>query len=208
METNSESAEIRILEAARKVFQTKGYDGARMQEIADEAGVNKALLHYYYRNKDTIFQAVFEESFGILAQKIRETFLSDRPFRSQVEEFTRYYINFITENPFLPHFILNALYEKPEQIKALFEKNRINPDQILKHIREKIGNELQITADPLHVYINILSLCIFPVIAKPLIQTVFGFPEEIMRKFYGERVQAVPEFILNALKGYETNPAK
>jgi AcrR family transcriptional regulator len=206
LETPVASAEVRILQAARKVFQSKGFDGARMQEIADEAGVNKALLHYYYRNKDTIFQAVFEETFGILARKIRETFMSDQPFRKQVEDFVSYYVAFIAENSFLPLFILNGLYEKPDQVKALFEKNRIDPQQILGHIREKIKNELDISADPMHLYINILALSIFPVIAKPLIQTVFGFPEEVMNRFYSERSKTVPEFIINALKGYEAQP--
>lgn len=206
METPVASAEVRILEAARKVFQAKGYDGARMQEIADTAGVNKALLHYYYRNKDTIFQAVFEETFGILARKIRETFTSDRPLQEQLAEFVGYYVTFISENSFLPLFILNSLYEKPDQVKALFEKNRIDPQQILEHIRQKVKAELSISADPMHLYINILALSIFPVIAKPLIQNVFGFPEETMQRFYGERAQVVPEFIINALKGYETNP--
>ena len=60
MENPVKTTEERILEAAKRVFHAKGYDGARMQEIADEAGVNKSLVHYYYRNKDNLFQAVFD----------------------------------------------------------------------------------------------------------------------------------------------------
>ncbi|MEI7725171.1 MAG: TetR/AcrR family transcriptional regulator [Bacteroidota bacterium] len=203
MEIPITTTEERILEAAKKVFHCKGFDGARMQEIADEAGVNKSLVHYYYRNKDNIFQAVFEDAFSSLIGKLNEIFFSDLPFTSKIETFIGYYITFLSQNSYLPLFILNGLYSKPEQIKAMLLKNHLSPERLMDQIRKQTREELGLDVDPFHVLINILALSIFPVVAKPLIETIFGFSEVQLNQFYEERKKVVPEFILNALKNYE-----
>ena len=203
MENAASSTEERILEAAKKVFHTKGYDGARMQEIADEAGVNKSLVHYYFRNKENIFQAVFEDAFSKLIARLNEIFFSDLAFSVKIETFIGYYVTFLSQNAYLPLFILNGLYEKPDQIRKIMEKNQLSPVLLMDQIRKQVKDELNLDTDPMHIYINILSLSIFPVIAKPLLQTIFGFSNEQLTRFYEERKTVVPEFILNALKGYE-----
>jgi AcrR family transcriptional regulator len=208
LENKAPSTEERILVAARQVFQTKGYDGARMQEIADMAGVNKALVHYYFRNKDKIFEAVFEEAFSSLVSKLNEIFFSDLPLNDKIGNFVSYYVSFISQNSFIPLFILNGLYERPEQLKMLFEKHRLSPEKLLEQMRRQVKEELSLEIDPMHIYINILALSVFPVIAKPLIQTIFGFSQDQLNTFYSERSEQVPEFILNALKGYEINSGK
>ena len=175
----------------------------RSQEIADEAGVNKSLVHYYYRNKDNIFQAVFEDAFSSLIGKLNEIFFSDLPFTSKIETFIGYYITFLSQNSYLPLFILNGLYSKPEQIKAMLLKNHLSPERLMDQIRKQTREELGLDVDPFHVLINILALSIFPVVAKPLIETIFGFSEVQLNQFYEERKKVVPEFILNALKNYE-----
>ncbi|MFZ4523397.1 MAG: TetR family transcriptional regulator [Bacteroidales bacterium] len=203
MDISPTSAEERILESAKKVFHLKGYDGARMQEIADEAGVNKSLVHYYYRNKDNLFDAVFEDAFGKLMARVNEIFLSGMPITDKIETFIQYYIIFLSQNSYLPLFILNGLYKKPDQFKKLIEKNKLFPEPLLDQLRKQVKEELNLDVDPFHIFINILSTCIFPVIARPLIQTIFGLSDERIEQFYEERKTVVPNFILNALKGYE-----
>ena len=78
------STEKTILEAAKKVFLDKGFDGARMQEIADEAGINKALLHYYFRSKDKLFDAIFEEAFKQFLPNISDIMVSDISIEEKV----------------------------------------------------------------------------------------------------------------------------
>jgi len=207
MENSTATTEERILEAAKKVFHSKGFDGARMQEIADEAGVNKSLVHYYFRNKDNIFQAVFEAAFSKLMARVNEIFFSDLPFTVKIETFLNYYITFLSQNSYLPLFILNGLYEKPEQIRNILAKNQISPERLMEQVRSQVKEELHADIDPLQLYINILSLSIFPVIARPLLETIFGFRDERLINFYEERKTGVPEFILNALKGYENHPS-
>jgi TetR/AcrR family transcriptional regulator len=208
MENPLPTTEERILEAAKKVFHCKGFDGARMQEIADEAGVNKSLVHYYYRNKDNIFQAVFEAAFTKLIARLNEIFFSDLPFISKIETFISYYVTFLSQNSYLPLFILNGLYEKPEQLKKMLDKHQLSPERLMEQIRKQVREELNLDVDPFHIYINILSLSIFPVVARPLIQTIFGFSDEQLQQFYEERKTVVPDFILKALKGYENEQSK
>lgn len=205
MDNSTSSTEERILEAAKKVFHCKGFEGTRMQEIADEAGVNKSLVHYYFRNKENIFQAVFEDAFTNLIAKVNEIFFSDLGFTAKIEVFLNYYITFLSKNSYLPLFILNGLNEKPEQMRRIMEKNHLSPEVLMEKIRFQVKEELNLEIDPLHLYINILALSVFPVVARPLIQTIFGYTDEQLRKFYLERKTVVPEFILNALKGYETD---
>ena len=136
------TTEERIMEAAKKVFHCKGFDGARMQEIADEAGVNKSLVHYYFRNKDNLFNAVFEDAFGKLLAKLNEIFLSDIPIATKIETFVTYYITFLSRNSYLPLFILNCLSEKPERIKSIMTRKQLSPDLMLARIREQVRSEL------------------------------------------------------------------
>ena len=208
MDNTEPNTEKRILEAAKKVFHIKGFDGARMQEIADEAGVNKSLVHYYFRNKENLFRSVFEEAFGTLLAKLNEIFFSDLPFLAKIDTFLTYYITFLNQHSYLPLFILNALNDKPEQIRAMMVKRQVSPERLLNGIREQVKEELHVEVDALHIFINILSLCVFPVLAKPIIRTIFGYSNEQLNQFYEERKVIVPEFILNAFKSYENQPGR
>jgi AcrR family transcriptional regulator len=203
MDKKIENTEQRILEAAKFVFHRRGFDGARMQDIADEAGINKALVHYYFRSKDNLFLAVFEDAFSILIGRVNEIFFTDQPIKVKVSQFLDYYIGFLSEHSYIPHFILNSLYERPEELKKILEKKQLSPVRLMALMKKQAKEELNLDIDPFQFYINILALVIFPVIARPLIQTIFGYSDIEMQQFYTDRRKAVPEFILNALKGYE-----
>lgn len=193
--------------AAKAIFHLRGFEGARMQEIADEAGVNKALLHYYYRNKETLFKAVFEDAFTRLIGRLNDIFYSEITIEEKLNTFLEYYIDFLSENSYLPMFILQGLYARPEQLKALLESRKLVPKKLLFHLREQIKREKNLDIDPFHFYINILALCIFPVLAKPVIQAIFELSNEEIQQFFSERKKVVPEFFMHALKSYE-NQAK
>ncbi|NQV01203.1 MAG: TetR/AcrR family transcriptional regulator, partial [Bacteroidia bacterium] len=173
-----QGTEEKILEAAKKVFHRKGYEGARMQEIANEAGINKALLHYYFRSKENLFEAVFQDAFSKIMGRAKEILFSDKSMIEKIQAFLTNYLDVITENSYIPWFILNGFYERPEQLKAIFEKAEINPPQLMEHLKSQIKTEYQSDIDPFHIWLNVLSLSIFPVVAKPLIQEVFQLSEE------------------------------
>ena len=107
------NTEQRILEAARKAFMHKGMSGARMQDIADEAGINKALLHYYFRNKDQLFEMVFKEAFTRFLPRLNQLIESDLGLFDKIETFVGDYIEMALQNPFLPLFVLNEMNKQP-----------------------------------------------------------------------------------------------
>ena len=112
---SSDSTKMKILLAAHRVFIRKGMDGARMQEIADEAGINKALLHYYFHSKDQLFNEVF---YGILSQMIPRLvviFSGDEPFLEKVEAIVTEYDTYLSRNPILPQFIYREINRDPNQ---------------------------------------------------------------------------------------------
>src|SRR5690349_22190096 len=99
------STQDRILDAARKVFVRKGMAGARMQDIADEAGINKALLHYYFRSKEKLFEQIFKELSFQFLPRVNAIFESDGSLFEKIEMFCSEYISKMIENPFIPLFI-------------------------------------------------------------------------------------------------------
>lgn len=198
--------EQKILEAAKKVFHRKGFEGARMQEIADEAGINKALLHYYFRSKEKLFEAVFKDAFLKLMGQAKSVFYSDAPLKEKIQEFLSHYLGMLSEHSYIPWFILNGMYERPGLLKALFDKAEFSPPQLMEQLRSQIRKEYGTEINPFHIWLNVLSLSIFPVVAKPLIREIFQLPEEAYQQILEQRKTEVPRFITNALNGYENQP--
>ena len=116
------TSEKLILNAAENIFIKKGMDGARMQEIADEAGINKALLHYYFRNKQQLFEAVFMNAFSLLAPQLNSILNDDSSIEEKIIKFTSNYISFMSKHPYLPSFVIQEINRNPEFIIHLKEK--------------------------------------------------------------------------------------
>src|SRR3954452_616752 len=108
------STEEKILNAAKKVFLTKGMDGARMQDIADEAGINKALLHYYFRSKDKLFEQIFLKVTTSFLPKIFLILKGEDTLFEKIERFCEVYITQIIKTPYVPIFILNEINRQPK----------------------------------------------------------------------------------------------
>jgi TetR/AcrR family transcriptional regulator len=193
------SSEERIMAAARVVFLKHGFAGARMQEIADTAGINKALLHYYYRSKENLFMAIFREAFSRMASRMIEIFRLDEKFERKLELFYDYHISFLQENPYVPWFILNGLYEKPQEIKRMFEEQQFVPEDLFSSLSRQLQAEGVPVENMLQLYVNILALSVFPVIAKPLLSQVLRMTDHQMEQFYLERKILLPQFIMNAI---------
>jgi AcrR family transcriptional regulator len=107
------TTEEKILIAARKVFIEKGWDGARMQEIADNAGINKALLHYYFRNKEQLFKRVFAGIVGKLIPNLNTIIQSEQPIFEKIQAFIDAYLDFLLANQELPLLSLMSYHEMP-----------------------------------------------------------------------------------------------
>lgn len=195
------NTENQILEAAKKVFLEKGMAGARMQEIADAAGINKSLLHYYYRSKDKLFLAVFRFAVLQFLPGIQEMITSDIHFEEKIRRFVHRYIDILLENPFVPMFIIQEIQRDPDRLFNAFVDAGIKPDEILRQFKKAVEDDEIRDIDPRDLVVNLLSLCIFPVAAKPVMQRLLtDNNSDAYREFIEKRKETVPEFILNAIK--------
>ena len=196
-----DKTEDQILDAAEKVFQRKGMDGARMQEIANEAGINKAMLHYYYRSKRFLFEAVFSKAFSIIAPEINKVVNEDIPLFDKITKFTHSYINFIQKHPYLPNFIIQELNRDSEFLKVLQSKKGF-PDfrnfqaQVEQEVRE--GKIRPIKAEQL--FIHLLSLNIFPFLAAPLLKGFLKINDKTYTELMEDRKLEVTKLIINYLE--------
>jgi len=199
---NDKGAEERILAAARKVFTTKGMAGARMQDIADEAGINKALLHYYFRDKDKLFEVVFMEEAQKFFPKINGIFNSDAPLFEKMENFVNEYIDEMLENPYLPWFVLNEVNRDPDQFmyKIWGKDNLPKPGKFLEQIEREVKKGMIKRIHPMHLLMNLLSMTIFPFVAKPMITRNLHLTDLHFKKIMEERRKEIPKFIIDAIK--------
>jgi len=201
MTEEEKNTEKTILEAAKKVFLVKGYDGTKMQQIADEANINKSLVHYYFRSKDKLFDAIFEEAFGQFFPKAAQLMASEMNFFEKITLFISTYIDMLTENPHIPVFILHEINRNPARIIGFFKRSRINPVLFAQTLFNEMNKGTIKPVNPLHLIINIVSMCVFPFAAKPILQGfLFDNNEEKFLQFIEERKKEVTSFIIQSIK--------
>jgi TetR/AcrR family transcriptional regulator len=195
-------AEEKILEAARKVFTSKGMAGARMQDIADEAGINKALLHYYFTDKDKLFETIFLEEAQRFFPKINMIFSSDAPLFDKIENFVREYIDEMNENPYLPWFVMNELHRDPDKFmyKVWGDNHLPQPGKFLEQIERETRKGTIKRIQPLQLLMNLLSMTIFPFVARPMITRNLGLTEIQFRQIMEQRKKEIPRFIIDSIK--------
>jgi AcrR family transcriptional regulator len=205
----SADTEARILEAARAVFIRRGTAGARMQEIAAEAGVNQALVHYYFRSKDQLSAAVFGQMASRLFPTLLQALASDASLDAKIDQIVAIYHENLTRNPFLPAYVLSELHHHPERIEMVLGKigggdprKTITP--VFLRLNEQIAREVAagrmraITAR--EFVVNLVSLCIFPFAARPMLSMMLGLDEAAFPTFIEERKRTLAAFYKNALR--------
>ena len=192
------STELKIFEAAREVFQAKGLEGARMQEIADKAEINKSMLHYYYRSKAKLFEKVYQLSIIKVIPKIAELLNEDLPLEEKLRSFVDKYLEIVKANPDIPLFVLHEMNKDPNRLRN-FMVNQIGKKvqpflQQIKKEREK-GNTVDLPAD--QIMVNIMSLMIFPFIGRPVFKTILDKDDSEYEKFIEERHRVLPDYVVN-----------
>lgn len=197
----NQDTEGQILNAAENVFQKKGMDGARMQEIADEAGINKAMLHYYYRSKQLLFEAVFTNAFSLLAPQLNKILNDDSSIEDKVKNFTNNYISFISKHPYLPNFIIQELNRNPKFFEKI-QQNAAFPtlEKFKNQVTEEMEKGILKPIDGEQLFINIISLNIFPFVASPLIKGFLKIDDKGFKQLMERRKTDVSEFIINSIK--------
>ncbi len=194
-----EITENHILIAAREVFIAKGYEGARMQEIADHAGINKALLHYYFRSKEKLFEAVFSEVASNLFPAMKQMLEAELELKEKIALFIRIYLKALEENPFIPAFIINTLNTNPDSFLKYIKKAGLNPKLIQKQIDDEAARGIIRAVKAEHLMVNIIAMCIFPFVARPIVQNVFDMNNDEYQAYLGSRQAEILDFVLKSI---------
>ena len=193
------STEQVILRAARKVFTLRGFDGARMQQIADEAGINKALLHYYFRSKEKLFDAIFKDVMQLIIPGAVKVLLSDLSFSEKIYGFVEKYLDSLLANPDVPGFVLHELRLHPGRLLDNIKGMGVDFNLLVGQIRREIELKHIKPVEPEHFMINLVSLCMFPFLARPVIMGLTGFDQEKFNAFIAERKLEIPRLILQSI---------
>lgn len=202
MTEQDNQTEDRIFEAATEVFIEKGLDGSRMQDIADRAGINKSLLHYYYRSKDKLFNTVFEMIAMKMLKKFAPVFEGNLTFEEKIRFFFREHISFLQKNPRLPAFLLNEINRHPERIRKFLANVNIESFYDLLYSQHKAElDEYGITRDNFpQIMTTLASLSVFPFAAKKLLEELFGKVRLKFDDYIEERKTFAADFSIAALK--------
>ncbi len=192
MNQNELSTEDKILLAASKVFTEKGFSGTRTRDIAEEAGINLALLNYYFRTKEKLFEQVMKVKIVLLFGQIIPIVTDEKTtLEEKIDLASVKYFDILSKNPNLPIFILSEIQKKTSDIKSIlpFEKV-LNNSFIIKQIKEKKPD-----LNPFHFLLNFLSMTAFPFVTKPILQSFDIMNDDEFQNFVEERKILIPVWI-------------
>lgn len=195
-ESTGISTEEKIKEAARTVFTKKGYAATRTRDIAEEAGINLALLNYYFRSKEKLFELVMMEKmakfFGAIAPILNDVSTS---LETKVAGIAERYIMLLTENPDLPLFILSEVRMNPEQFVSKLPLNKILESHLIKQIHEKRPD-----LHPGHFLMNLLGFTVFPFVMKPVFVASKMLSDKSFHDLMEQRKKLIPRWFNAILK--------
>ncbi len=186
------STEEKIKEAARKVFMKKGFAATRTRDIADEAGINLALLNYYFRSKKNLFEMIMIEKLGHFFMTVVPDIVDENTsLQEKVQIISEKYINLLNENPDLPLFVLNALQTETQQVSKIIRgANIIQNSALLRQFNERFP-EVRFE----HFFMNVLGLCIYPFVMRPALEMIFKPVSENFPALMEERKALIPKWI-------------
>jgi len=195
----------RILDAADEIFVRRGIDGARMQEIADHAGVNKALVHYYFRSKANLARSVWLRIASSFVPGIFEMMASDLPLDDKIDQFVDAYHTTLTRHPYLLAYVISEAARHPDLVDDFYSTERRQAARrMINKLREQIGEQVKgknvapVSAE--QFLVTLTSSCLFPFAAQPMIAEVLGLGPTGVREFMRRRRTELPAFLKRALQ--------
>jgi TetR/AcrR family transcriptional regulator len=203
MDYNSET-EQKIIRAATEVFLEKGKDGARMQEIADQAGINKALLHYYFRSKDKLFLTVFRTEFRMMLDNLFQTVFESEDFNGFLRTFVHTYLKNILPRRKLLRFVLweinNMQNEVADYFLQIFKDHGFKKNPVVLRVEKAITDGQIRNINATHFIMSLLGMCIFPIMAAPIIEKILPEAQIDQANLLQERAEFILELVWQGIK--------
>jgi len=191
------TTEEKVKQAARKVFIKKGFYGTRTRDIAEEAGINLALLNYYFRSKERLFEIImFETMLGFIQQMSLVFNDESTSIRQKVEKMVDSYTEMLLKEPNIPLFIMSEIRNDATGfLEKLPVANMVMSSVLVKQYQEAYKNGQVKEANPLHFIANLMALVQFPFIASPLIKKMGNMSDSMFKEFMLERKQLIPRLM-------------
>ena len=197
--TEFTKVEEKIFNAAKNEFIEKGFDGARMQSIADKAGLSKAALHYYYRSKERLFKKVASFIFNLMFDRIQQKISEEMSFEEKVRFFIDLYITTVVNHRKMAFFLFSELMKHPQILDELFMQGK-KISNIFTAYETEVAKGTIRKIDPHHLMLNVVSMCLYPVLGQQLITRILGLSEQEYDRILQERKDQVYEFVMNSLR--------
>ncbi|HTA60890.1 MAG TPA: TetR/AcrR family transcriptional regulator [Bacteroidia bacterium] len=191
------STEEKIKNAARIIFHKKGYAATRTRDIADEAGINLALLNYYFRSKEKLFDIIMIESLYGFRQNI-VSFLNDEKttLETKIETLVSSYIDLLINQPDIPLFILSEIRNNPEAlILKMNQKEILSNSYFIKQFQQEVKEGKIAPIPPLHFIMNLIGMIVFPFVGRPILSSVGGLKQDDFNKLMEQRKILIPKWL-------------
>ena len=200
-----QSKEQLILAAAEQEFLTKGYDGARTTSIAQAAGVTHAMLHYYFRTKEQLFERIVDDKFATMSHSM-VAIIGDPslPIVERIKGGIAAHFDFVAANPLLPRFVINEIVSRPERYEVLYKRAGFVVNSVYNGLQAEVDcaaerGEIE-HVDVKMLFISIMSLNIFTFVAYPFMEPIMGELMANREQFFAERKAENIETILRRIK--------
>ncbi len=204
MKAEDKNMEYQILEAAEKLFLEQGFAKTTTGQIAKLAGCNQALVHYYYRTKDNLFEKIFEEKVKLLVANIMTVNTSDIPLEERISQMIGMHFDFLKQNPKLIPFVLNEVTSNPERLHALVDKLQNYPKSVFAKLAADLNQEIEKgTIRPISaidLLLTVASLNVAPFLIMPVLQKISDLSEKDVLEILEHRKQEVIETVLSRLR--------
>ena len=185
-----------ILQSAREIFYKKGLSGARMQEIADQAGINKAMLHYYFKTKEQLFNKVFSDALQIFSGRVAEILNGELSLEEKIRTYVNHTVDALVLDPGIPVFVLNELTNNPDRLVEMFAaKDKIDLGRFFQEVKQySKGN-----ANPEVLFMDMVALCVYPIVMSSVLKKLLKKTDQEYNELMEQRKVHIIDNILQQI---------
>ncbi len=203
MQEKNPNMEQTILEVAERQFMEKGFSLTSTTEIAREAGCNQALVHYYFRTKEKLFESIFERKAQLMLSAILKMDDPSQPFEERLRKLIENHFDIMMKNPQLPFLFLNELLTNPKRLEMMTQKFKALPLTIMERFADDLQKEIDRgrirDVSPISILLTVLSLNMTPFIIKPIFQRMTNTSDELFSSIIEQRKQENIRIIMRSL---------
>ena len=198
MAADEQQTEKLIKQKAKILFFQKGFLDATTQEIADEAGINRALIHYYFRSREQLRDLLLDETLTEKKDKVRRILTSKQPFREKIANYIDTIVDYGLAYPYLDNFIISETARRPDRVEVFCSKDRVKSSDLIRdQLEEEIANGKIAPISAEHFMVNLSALCNYPLLARSVLKAIHGMTDSAYREFLLERKQIIYRTIFN-----------